>query len=250
MKRFTLANSWPAILFTISYVAAVALVIQANRSFGEGSAPVGGVSPPGQAATKPDPFSPLDDLDAERTGGSHTPLLLTDFGEQFDVDHRTKLQRRGLLQLVDRVTEGIDRVRQRSETRRRLEGRDAREAGAGSRFRINWFDRNRPGAFLGMSDLDLPSELGSLPPLPPSTSWDLGGGSVLGSGRRLDIQIDPRLFRDEQAMAEFIARLRTALVSGGLEPQFQVTDQPGGGRTLAPTAPLVVSRPVGGPLVP
>lgn len=257
MKRFPIAQYWPAALFTVSYVAAVALVIQANRSYGDDQpAPRTERQDESWRTADEDPFARLDAVDPEQTGGSHVPLLLNDFGEQFDTDFRTQRERRGLMALVGRVTDAVDVFREKALHQRRLEQRAEREAETGGRrLGISWWDSERPSRFLGSSDLVLPPELGDLPPLASSGSWSIDGASVYAaSPRRLDIRVDPELFRDEAAMAEFIAKLRLALVMQGLEPEFRVADDtggtaPAGSRVIAQAPPTAPARPPSLPVV-
>ncbi|MCC7492324.1 MAG: SPOR domain-containing protein [Fimbriimonadaceae bacterium] len=238
MKRAILLKYWPAALFAISNVAAITLVLRANRSYEEPALPPA-ASGPAIAS-----FEPLDAVRASSGSGDYNALLL-DWGGEFDVDKTS--QRSGGLGLFKGVGTKLSALRFQAASQARLEGRTGREADLLRRpLRLNFYDTD--GGFLGQRRY-LPPVGYTLPPLPAAGAvpFDFGGGqaSVARAGLdALDVQIDPSLFRDPQAMTEFVTNLTQAMVAAGVNPRVRIGAPASvAGGLPAPSGPTLVAMP-------
>lgn len=223
-KRLALGKYWPVALFAVSNIAAVTLVIKANTGY-QAPAPATEASWPRTAAAETE-FTPLDSIDASRTGGDYTPLLF-DWGNEFDLD----APRTGGTSFLSAVGAKIRELGSQADEIARKRRREALESDLMRQpLNVNYY--NRSGSFLGRSSFVPPFDY-DLPPLSPVSPLQFRSGqhdvAVFGGGdRTIDVQVDPELFRDPQAMTSFITGLTQAMVEAGVQPRVKVARAPVG----------------------
>lgn len=227
-KSALLLKYWPATLFVVSNIAAVTLVVKANSSY----------DPP-TATTAPNPagsddswtllndpgFEPLDPATAGQASGDYTPLVF-DWGDEFDMDRPPLRSSEGFFAGVG--TE-LASYRDTASRATRLALRQDREADLMRRpVRLNYY--NSEGSYLGRQSL-LPPVDYKLPPLDAMQPFQFrtGGHDVNVTGgpdNTINVQIDPELFKDPEAMTTFVTDLTQAMVAGGVQPQVQIARAP------------------------